>query len=160
MRNRITLKQTREMMLQRRTVVSELLLQGKRRNQILEIVKAQMGLETYSRSTLKADVDACISELNELRPDNVEKWRTLQVERYLFVYDKALTKYEKTGDEKFLVVALKTLERIDKILGLEKVNVNVAGDFKADITIDHVMSGHAPASSEAEIRKLEGMKEV
>ena len=143
----------------RRTVVSELLLKGYRRTKIVEIVKERLHLETYSPSTLLNDMHAVVDELNEVRPNQTEQWLNIQLGRYTFLYKRALEQWENTGEKEYYAAAIKSLERIDKILGLERLNMNVSADFKADITISHVVSGHVPASSEAEIRQLEGIAE-
>jgi hypothetical protein len=158
-RKRESLKEHRELMQARRTVVSELLLKGYRRTKIAEMVKERFNLDTYSPSTLLNDMHAVVDELNEIRPNQTEQWLNIQLGRYTFLYKKALEQWEESGEKEYFASAIKALERIDKLLGLERLNVNVAADFKADITISHVVSGHVPASSEAEIRQLEGIAE-
>lgn len=154
-----TLKQCQELMHARQTVVAELLLKGHRRTEILNLVKERLGLATYSKVTLMRDMHAIVDELNEVRPNQTEQWLNIQLGRYTFLYKKALEQWENTGEKEYYAAAIKSLERIDKLLGLERLNVNVAADFKADITISHVVSGHVPASSEAEIRQLEEIAE-
>lgn len=154
-----TLKQCQELMQARRTVVSELLLKGHRRTEIMQMVKERLGLATYSSATLVHDMHAVVDELNEIRANQTEQWLNIQLGRYTFLYKKALEQWEESGEKEYFAAAIKALERIDKLLGLERLNVNVAADFKADITISHVVSGHVPASSEAEIRQLEGIAE-
>lgn len=154
-----TLKQCQELMHARQTVVAELLLKGHRRTEIRKMVKERLGLETYSKVTLMRDMHAIVDELNEVRPNQTEQWLNIQLGRYTFLYKKALAQWEESGEKEYFAAAIKSLERIDKLLGLERLNVNVAADFKADITISHVVSGHVPASSEAEIRQLEEIAE-
>lgn len=158
-RKRESLKQHQEVMKARQTVVAELLMKGHRRTEIMQMVKEKFNLATYSSVTLMRDMHAIVDELNEVRPNQAEQWLNIQLGRYTFLYKKALEQWEESGEKEYFAAAIKALERIDKLLGLERLNVNVAADFKADITISHVVSGHVPASSEAEIRQLEGIAE-
>ena len=56
---------------------------------------------------------------------------------------------------------VKALQTILDVLGERtlKIDNTINGDMSADITIAHIISGHQPASSEAEIIQREGIEE-
>lgn len=62
------------------------------------------------------------------------------------------------GDVRYLDTILRALERRQRLLGLDRVAVEMSGAVQADVTISHVASGYTPASSEAEVREREGIE--
>ena len=71
--------------------------------------------------------------------------------------EQTKSKYAGRGDGRYLDIILKALERRHRLLGLDKVSVDMSGGITADIEIRHVASGHSVASSEAEVIEREGL---
>ena len=47
----------------------------------------------------------------------------------------------------------------DKLLGLDKMNVNLSGNVGGSFEIKHTKTGFTPATSEDEVRRREGLDE-
>ena len=75
----------------------------------------------------------------------------------LFI-EQTKEKFRGCGDAKYLDIILRAMERRHRILGLDRVAVDMSGAVQADVTISHVASGYTPASSEAEVREREGIE--
>ena len=63
------------------------------------------------------------------------------------------------GDPRYLDIVLKSYERIHKLLGLDKMNVNLSGNVGGSFEIKHTKTGFTPATSEDEVRRREGLDE-
>ena len=72
---------------------------------------------------------------------------------------EAREKTEKVGDPRYLDIVLKSYERIHKLLGLDKMNVNLSGNVGGSFEIKHTKTGYTPATSEDEVRRREGLDE-
>lgn len=68
-------------------------------------------------------------------------------------------KNEGNGDPRYLDIVLKSYERIHKLLGLDKMNVNLSGNVGGSFEIKHTKTGFTPATSEDEVRRREGLDE-
>lgn len=63
------------------------------------------------------------------------------------------------GDPRYLDVILKALEQRRRLLGLDRVQVDLTGTLGCDIEIKHTATGYAPATSEEEVRARDGIKD-
>lgn len=71
--------------------------------------------------------------------------------------EQTKNKYAGRGDGRYLDIILRAMERRHRLLGLDRVAVDMSGGITAELEIRHVQSGYKPASSEEEIRKREGI---
>lgn len=74
----------------------------------------------------------------------------------LFITEERV-KNEGNGDPRYLDIILKSYERIHKLLGLDKMNVNLSGNVGGSFEIKHTQTGFTPATSEDEVRRREGL---
>lgn len=72
--------------------------------------------------------------------------------------EQTKNKYAGKGDGRYLDIILRALERRHRLLGLDRVAVDMSGGITADIEIRHVQTGFTPASSEDEVRRREGIE--
>jgi hypothetical protein len=63
------------------------------------------------------------------------------------------------GDPRYLDIILKALEQRRRLLGLDRVQVDLTGTLGGEIEIRHTTTGYRPATSEAEVRTRDGIKE-
>lgn len=63
------------------------------------------------------------------------------------------------GDPRYLDIILKALEQRRRLLGLDRVQVDLTGTLGGEIEIKHTSTGYKPATSEAEVRARDGIKE-
>ena len=63
------------------------------------------------------------------------------------------------GDPRYLDVILKALEQRRRLLGLDRVQVDLTGTLGCDIEIKHTATGYTPATSEDEVRARDGIKD-
>lgn len=82
--------------------------------------------------------------------NDAEEITTLYVEQ-------TKSKYAGRGDGRYLDIILRALERRHRLLGLDRMSVDLSGGITADLEIRHVSSGHSIASSEEEVRQREGI---
>lgn len=61
------------------------------------------------------------------------------------------------GDPRYLDIILKALERRQRLLGLDRVSLDLSGGITAQLEIKHAKSGFKPATSEDEVRRREGI---
>lgn len=61
------------------------------------------------------------------------------------------------GEPRYLDIILRALERRQRLLGLDRVSLDLSGGITAQLEITHAPSGFAPASSEDEVRRREGI---
>lgn len=63
------------------------------------------------------------------------------------------------GDPRYLDVILKALEQRRRLLGIDRVQVDLTGTLGFDIEIKHTATGYTPAASETEVRARDGIKD-
>lgn len=63
------------------------------------------------------------------------------------------------GDPRYLDIILKALEQRRRLLGLDRVQVDLTGTLGAAIEIKHTTTGFVPATSEDEVRARDGIAE-
>ena len=63
------------------------------------------------------------------------------------------------GDPRYLDIILKAETQICKLLGLDKVVLDLNAGFQGGIEVRYVNSGHKCASSEQEVIEREGLDE-
>jgi len=63
------------------------------------------------------------------------------------------------GDPRYLDIILKALEQRRRLLGLDRVQVDLTGTLGAAIEIKHTATGFCPATSEDEVRARDGIAE-
>lgn len=63
------------------------------------------------------------------------------------------------GDPRYLDIILKALEQRRRLLGLDRVQVDLTGTLGAAIEIKHTTTGFCPAMSEDEVRARDGIAE-
>ena len=61
------------------------------------------------------------------------------------------------GEPRYLDIILRALERRQRLLGLDRVSLDLSGGITAQLEITHAPSGFTPASSEDEVRRREGI---
>lgn len=61
------------------------------------------------------------------------------------------------GEPRYLDIILRALERRQRLLGLDRVSLDLSGGITAQLEITHATSGFTPASSEDEVRRREGI---
>lgn len=74
----------------------------------------------------------------------------------LFV-EQTKDKYQGKGEGRYLDIILRALERRHRLLGLDRVSLDLSGGITADLEIRHVKTGYKPASSEEEVRQRDSI---
>lgn len=64
------------------------------------------------------------------------------------------------GDPRYLDIVLKALDQRRRLLGLDKVQVDANVQVGGEIEITHTSTGFSPATSEDEVRRRDGIKEM
>lgn len=74
----------------------------------------------------------------------------------LFV-EQTKDKYQGKGEGRYLDIILRALERRHRLLGLDRVSLDLSGGITADLEIRHVKTGYKPAGSEEEVRQRDSI---
>lgn len=154
-----TLKDKQTIILQRMQIAAPLWRQNYSEREIRVEVMKRLGLATLSLKTVHDDIRRLLKEWQNERLEDTEERVTAELARLDLVIREAWQQWELKGDPRYLDIILKALEQRRRLLGLDRVQVDLTGTLGGAIEIKHTATGFCPATSEDEVRARDGIAE-
>lgn len=149
---------------QRMQIIAPLLREGYTVREIRQEVMRRMDLSSLAIGTVQNDIKRLGQEWAKERIDDMEAFLAIELNKIDGIIREAWKAWreslepterdrtQRKGEVRYLDIILRALERRHRLLGLDRVSLDMSGGITADLEIRHVKTGYKPASSEDEVR--------